>query len=106
MFIQGDLTGDEYKTEKLQGQAALSRLQPVTGPSLIDTGKLVPDFSRLWGLANLEKKKVLRAALEAAYIEKSAVTYRQTTPIILQLDLSVRRSRRASNPHAFTTYFH
>ncbi len=54
---------------------SLSRLQPVTGPSLIDAGELLSDFSRIWGLANLEeRKRLLRASLEAAYIEKSAIT--------------------------------
>ena len=76
LFIQGDLTGDEYKAEKMRVQAALSRLQPVTGPSLIDAGELLSDFSRIWGLANLaERKRLLRVSLEAAYyIERSAVT--------------------------------
>ncbi|MDP6081779.1 MAG: hypothetical protein QF435_17105, partial [Arenicellales bacterium] len=75
LFIQGDLTGDEYKTEKMRVHASLSRLQPVTGPSLIDAGELLSDFSRIWGLANLEeRKRLLRASLEAAYIEKSAIT--------------------------------
>ena len=55
--------------------ASLSRLQPVTGRSLIDAGELLSDFSRIWGLANLEeRKRLLRASLEAAYIEKSAIT--------------------------------
>ena len=36
---------------------------------------LLSDFSRIWGLANLEeRKRLLRASLEAAYIEKSAIT--------------------------------
>ncbi len=75
LFIQGDLTGDEYKTEKMRVHASLSRLQPVTGRSLIDAGELLSDFSRIWGLANLEeRKRLLRASLEAAYIEKSAIT--------------------------------
>ena len=75
LFIQGDLTGDEYKTEKMRVHASLSRLQPVTGRSLIDAGELLSDFSRIWGLANLEeRKKLLRASLEAAYIEESAIT--------------------------------
>ena len=40
-----------------------------------DAGELLSDFSRIWGLANLEeRKRLLRASLEAAYIEKSVIT--------------------------------
>ena len=54
---------------------SLSSLQPVTDPSLIDAGELLSDFSRIWRLANPEeRKRLLRASLEAAYIEKSAIT--------------------------------
>ena len=47
----------------------------MTGPPLIDAGELLSYFSRIWGLAILEeRKRLLRASLEAAYHEKSAVT--------------------------------
>ncbi len=57
----------------------------LVGDSVFDNGpyvndgeevsQLLSDFSRIWGLANLEeRKRLLRASLEAAYIEKSAIT--------------------------------
>jgi len=47
----------------------------VTGSSLIDAGELLSDLSRIWGLANLEERqRLLRASLEAVYIEKNAIT--------------------------------
>jgi len=43
----------------------------VTGPSLIDAGELLSDFSRICGLENLEeRKRLLRMFVEAAYIWK------------------------------------
>jgi hypothetical protein len=43
--------------KKVHGVIDDYRLQPVTDPSLIDAGELLSDFSRIWGLANLEERK-------------------------------------------------
>ena len=122
----GDFTKKEYLLEKARVESAIAELAPVTRTSVLDAGEFLAgeflqDFGQIWRVAaDEERKKLLGSTIVIAYILEGSIKAIKPKPSMYNLlhatigrdqpdksPLVVRlRSRRGTNPHAFTTCFH
>jgi site-specific DNA recombinase len=70
LYILGDLSEREYRTERDQLRAKLAELTPPELPDLQRAAALLQDFGAIWDAATpKERKQIVRTLLEAVYLD-------------------------------------
>lgn len=70
LYVMTDLDKDEYERRRDNLKAQLPTLQPPKLPDLQSCGEMISSFGTIWQTAtNQERKQLLRALLEAVYLD-------------------------------------
>ena len=74
LYLAGDIDKERYEKEKLACHRALADLRPKEITDIIAAVQMLKDFEQRWAAASdLEKKKLLRGAVAAAFIRGHAL---------------------------------
>ena len=86
LYLNGDLTGDEYDRRKREAQAELDALEPVAAPDLKRVAALLSDLGKVWDVAtDEERKRLFQSMLERVVLRDGAIVVVQPTRAVYPL---------------------
>lgn len=74
LYIAGDLTDDQWQSEKMRIQSQLDAVQPVAMPDLDKAAALLSSVGNIWQQAtDAERANIARALLERVYVRDNKI---------------------------------